>query len=124
MDAAPTVAKDEFFSGHPFALEVFDAVEAVLTELGPFSIRITTSQAAFRRRRTFAFIWMPGRYLARPTAEVVLSIDLGRRDESPRFKEVAHPSARHWIHHLEVHDLDAIDGEVVGWLRAAADRAS
>jgi hypothetical protein len=54
----------------------------------------------------------------------VLSIALGRRDPSPRWKEVVHPSRRHWIHHLEVSDVDAIDDEVVGWLREAAERAA
>jgi hypothetical protein len=55
---------------------------------------------------------------------VVLSIALGRRDDSPRWKEVAHPSPKHWIHHLEVRDLADIDDEVAGWLREAAERAT
>ncbi|MGZ4531368.1 MAG: DUF5655 domain-containing protein, partial [Mycobacteriaceae bacterium] len=84
---------------------------------------ISRSQAAFRRKRGFAYLWMPGQYLRGPTAEVVLSIVLGRLDESTRFKEVAHPAPAHWIHHLEIHNLSDLDDEVAGWLREAADRA-
>jgi hypothetical protein len=56
-------------------------------------------------------------------ADVVLSFALERRDPSPRFKEVAHPSPKHWMHHLEIHDVEDVDDEVVGWLRGAAERA-
>ncbi|MGB7982743.1 MAG: DUF5655 domain-containing protein [Candidatus Nanopelagicales bacterium] len=124
MGVAPAVSLDEYFSGHPFALEVFRTVEAVLARTGPFSVRVTKSQAAFRRRRSFAFVWIPGQYLAKPGAEVVLAIALGRHDASPRFKEVAHPSPRQWIHHLEVHSVDDVDDEVVRWLLEAAERAT
>jgi hypothetical protein len=34
------------------------------------------------------------------------------------------PSPAHWMHHLEIHDAVAIDDEVAGWLREAADRAA
>lgn len=124
VGAAPEISSDEFFSGHPFALEVFRAVQAALASAGPFSVRITKSQAAFRRRRSFAFVWIPGQYLAGPTAEVVLAIALGRHVSSARFKEVAHPAPRQWIHHLEVRSVDDVDDEVVGWLLEAAERAT
>ena len=89
-----------------------------------FTGRTSKSQIAFRRTRGFAYLWLPGRYLTNPDAEVVLSIALGRHDRSARFKEVAHPTARHWMHHLELHDPDEIDDEVLDWLREAAERAS
>jgi Domain of unknown function (DUF5655) len=86
-------------------------------------VRASKSQVSFRRAGGFAYIWAPGKYLANPDAEVVLSIALGRHDNSPRFKEVAHPSRRHWIHHLEVDDIEEVDGEVAAWLNEAAERA-
>jgi hypothetical protein len=113
----------EHFAGHPVALAVFERVRSILEAEGPVEVRTSKSQVAFRRRRGFAYLWMPGMYLARPGAEVVLSIALGRHDDSPRFKEVAHPSDRHWIHHLEVNDPVEIDDEVTDWLREAAARA-
>jgi Domain of unknown function (DUF5655) len=115
---------EDFFAGHPDARAVFEKVRSVLARLGPLEVRTSKSQVAFRRRRGFAFLWLPGRYLSKPAAEVVLSIALGRHDHSGRFKEVAHPAPAQWMHHLEIRDADDIDDEVVAWLREAADRAS
>jgi hypothetical protein len=103
---------------------VYEKVRSCLVDLGPVEVRTTKSQIAFRRRRGFAYLWLPGQYLKHPDAEVVLSIALGRHDGSERFKEVVHPVARHWMHHLELHGPDEIDDEVVAWLREAAERAS
>ncbi len=114
---------EEFFAGHPSALAVYERVRSVLGGLGPVDIRTTQSQVAFRRTRGFAYLWLPGRYLAKPGAEVVLSFALGRHDPSPRLKEVVHPSPRQWMHHLEIDHVDDIDDEVIGWLREAADRS-
>jgi hypothetical protein len=112
------------FAGHPLALSVFLRVRSVLERLGPVDIRMTKSQVTFRRARGFAYLWLPGQYLANTAADVVLSIALGRHDPSPRFKEVAHPSPKHWMHHLEINDVDEVDDEVRGWLREAADRSA
>ncbi|HZW43881.1 MAG TPA: DUF5655 domain-containing protein [Dermatophilaceae bacterium] len=114
---------EEFFAGHDLALAVFEKVRSVVEQQGQVEIRTSKSQVAFRRRRGFAYLWLPGQYLARPDAEVVLSVALGRPDDSPRFKEVVHPAAAHWMHHLEINDWDEIDDEVTGWLREAFDRA-
>jgi Domain of unknown function (DUF5655) len=112
-----------FFAGHPEALAAYRRVRGLIEEIGPASVRTTRSQVAFRRRRGFAYLWLPGRWLAHPTAEVVLSIALSREDASPRFKEVAHPAPRTWMHHLEIHDLTEIDAEVADWLREAYAQA-
>jgi hypothetical protein len=114
---------EEFFAGHPDALAVFRKVRAVVKTLGPFEVRVTKSQVALRRKRGFAFVWMPGQYLRHPAADVVLSIALGRPLSSERFKEVAHPAPNRWMHHLEVHDVADIDDEVEGWLAEAATTA-
>jgi hypothetical protein len=115
---------EEFFVGHPLGLAAFERVLHSLKDFGPVEVRVTNSQVAFRRRRGFAYLWLPGQYLSHPAADVVLSIALGRHDPSPRFKEVAHPTSGHWIHHLELRELSDVDDEVRGWLREAAGRAS
>ena len=112
-----------FFAGHPTSLAVFERVRAVLEEHGGAEVRTSKSQVAFRRRRGFASVWLPGQYLAHPRAEVVLSIALGREVSSPRFKAVANPSRTQWMHHLEIHDVADVDAEVADWLREAAARA-
>jgi hypothetical protein len=116
------VTPEEHFAGHPVALAVYAAVRGLWDD-GTVEVRTSRSQVAFRRRRGFAYLWLPGRYLRNPGAEVVLSVVLGRRDDSPRWKEVVHPSPAHWMHHLEVHDVEEIDDEVIGRLREAAERA-
>ncbi|WP_234423882.1 DUF5655 domain-containing protein [Intrasporangium calvum] len=114
---------EEFFTGHPFALGVFERVLEISRGAAPVAVRVSTSQVALRVRHGFASVWLPGQYLRHPDAEVVVSIALGRHVDSPRFKEVVHPSSKHWIHHLEVHALADLDDEVAGWLREAAERA-
>lgn len=114
---------EDFFTGHPLALAVFERVLEIARGAAPVVVRVSTSQVALRVRRGFATVWLPGQYLRHPDAEVVVSIALGRHVESSRFKEVVHPTPTHWIHHLEVRALADLDDEVAGWLREAAARA-
>jgi hypothetical protein len=114
---------ESFFDGSPPGLAVFERVRAIVEPFQPIEVRTSKSQVAFRAKRTFAILWRPGQYLARPAAEVVLSIALDRHDQSPRFKEVAHPARTQWMHHLEVRRLAEIDDQVTGWLREAAEIA-
>ena len=110
------------FAGQPFALSVLDHVEDIVASIGEATIRTTKSQIAFRRRRGFAYLWPP--VFGDRGVEIVLSIALGRHDASPRFKQVAHPAPRIWMHHMEIHDLAQLDDEVRVWLREAFDNAS
>ena len=122
--AAPEISAEEFFAGHPDAVPIHDAVRALVERIGPSQIRVTRSQVAFRRRVGFAYLWLPGKWLHRPSSEVVLSIALRCPDPSPRFKEVAHPAERVWMHHLEVRSVEDLDGEVEAWLREAYESAA
>lgn len=106
----------------PVALDVLAAVRAALARLSDVEERVTRTQVAFRRSRGFAYLWRPG-HVVRSDVPVVLTLALGRRDDSARWKEVAHPSPRHWMHHLEVRDTAALDDEVMAWLAEAAERA-
>ena len=124
--AAPTlgaVEPGDFLADHPVASAVFDRVRVILEAFGPVEVRTLKSQIALRRKRGFAYLFLPGQYLARPRAEVVLSIAHGRHDPSPRFKEVVHPSPNHWMDHLEVTAARDVDDEVARWLHEAAERA-
>jgi len=117
------VQPEDLFAGRTAALSVLRAVLDLADGMGDVEVRTSRSQVALRRRRGFAYLWRPGRYLARPAAEIVLSVVLDRQDDSPRWKEVAHPRPPHWLHHLEVRDPLEIDDEVARWLREAADLA-
>jgi hypothetical protein len=104
-----------FFAGHDDGLAVYRAVAEAVAALGPCETRVSKSQIAFRRRRGFAYVWRPGQYVA-SDVPAVLSVALDRRVESSRFKQVAHPAARVWMHHLELRDPLEVDNEVRGWL--------
>jgi hypothetical protein len=114
---------EEFFAGHPEAYAVYRRVRELLDRATTYEVRTSKSQVAFRRRRGFAYLWLPGQYLRRAAPEVVLSVVLGRRDDSLRWKEVVQPSPHHWMHHLVVDGVGDLDDEVAAWLREAADRA-
>jgi hypothetical protein len=113
---------EAFFAGHSLGVAAYRWLRSVTDPLGSVSVRVSRSQVAFRRRRGFAWLWLPGRWLAKPDAEVVLSVALDRHDPSPRFKEVVHPAPRVWMHHLEIRSMADLDAETEAWLREAYDR--
>jgi hypothetical protein len=123
-DARAPRTPSEYFAGNLLGQAVFDRVLAVLTNHDPVAVRVSKSQVAFRRRRGFAWLWLPERYLGvRSAGIVVLSFALGRADPSGRFKEVVQVAPAHWMHHLEIRAVTELDDDVVAWLREAADRA-
>jgi hypothetical protein len=124
--AFPTADPDTpaaFFAGCPEGIAVYSAVRRLLDELGPVEERVTRSHVAFVRGRGFAYLWRPGRWLRRPDAEVVLSFALDRPLTATRIKEVVHPAAKVWIHHVELHRAGDVDAEVAGWLAEAHRQA-
>jgi len=119
-----TIALETYFEGRdPLARTLFDAVRGAVLSIGPAEIRVTTSQIAFRRQRSFAWTWMPGQYVHGAVAPLVLTVDLGRYDTSPRWKEVVEPTLNHFMHHLELHRTADIDDGVRACLREAWDSA-
>lgn len=112
---------EALFRGDPLALAVVGRVREILAAIGEATVRVTKSQLAFRRRRGFAYLWPP--VFPSPGVPIVLSIALDRQDGSPRFKQVAHPAPRIWMHHLEIRDLAQLDDEVAAWLREAFELA-
>jgi len=110
---------ETFFSGHEDARQLFESVRRLIETIGPAEIRVSKSQIAFRRRTVFALVWMPGQYLRGKIAPLALTIQLRRRDVSPRWKEVVEPSPGRYTHHLELYSIDDSDGEVGAWLQEA-----
>lgn len=110
---------DEFFAGQEEARLLFDTLCRALDAVGPAEMRVTKSQVAFRRRRAFAWAWMPGRYLRGPVAPLVLTVALLHRDPSPRWKEIVEPAPGRFTHHLELRAAAEIDDEVRSWLQEA-----
>jgi hypothetical protein len=113
---------ETFFSGHPDGLAIYRAVAERVVAVGDSQIRVSQSQIAFRRRRGFAYVWRPGKYVT-SSVPAVLSIALPRRLESARFKEVVHPAPTVWMHHLELRDPGEVDDQVAAWLHEAWNAA-
>ncbi len=113
---------EQLFDGFPDSLRLYAAVQRAIDDIGEATVKVTKSQIAFRRRLGFAYIWRPGQYLANDVP-AVLSIALPYRVVSDRFKAVAHPSARVWMHHVELRQTGQLDAEILGWLQQAYDRA-
>ena len=124
MVGPDTGAAEDFLAGSSLGLAVLVRVREALVECHPdVTERVGRSQIAFRRRRGFAYLWMPNQYLRNPRAEVVLSLALRSRLDSPRFAEVVHPAPTTWMHHLDLHATADVDDEVAAWLVHAADVA-
>lgn len=115
----PTMTPEEFFVGVRLGTAVVDRVRDILAPVD-VEIRVTRSQIAFRAERGFAWLWRPSMYLGKRGVDVVLAIALDRRDTSPRWKEIAHPTPRTWMHHLEIREIDDVDADVAACLLEAA----
>jgi hypothetical protein len=113
---------EQFFQGSPRGLAVYEAVVDAVASIGPAEIRVSKSQIAFRRRKGFAYVWRPDRYL-KTDVPAVLSFGYPRQLHSRRFKEVVQAAPKVWMHHLELRDRAEVDAEVRGWLAAAYETA-
>lgn len=110
---------EDFFHDSALGRQVYDALVTVMAGVGPATVRVTKSQVVLRRRSGFCWVWLPGRYLRNPAAEVVVSVALPRRDDSTRWKEVVQVGGARWMHHLEVRTVADLDDEVTSWVAEA-----
>jgi hypothetical protein len=110
---------DEFFAGQEKSRQLFATVRRAVEAIGTADLRVSKSQIAFRRRKNFALVWIPGRYLRGPSAPLVLTISFPERSPSPRWKEIVEAAPGRFTHHLELFETVEIDEEVRGWLQVA-----
>jgi hypothetical protein len=115
---------DDFFAGQEESRLLFETLRSAVDGVGKVDFRVTKSQVAVRRRRAFAWAWMPDMYLHGRHAPLVLTVSLRRKDPSPRWKEIVEPRPGRFTHHLELQSTADIDDEVRTWLQEAwADAA-
>ena len=115
---------DEFFDGQVESRRIFEILRRAVDAIGPAELRVTKSQVAFRRRKAFAWAWMPGSYLRGKHAPLVLTLSLQDRNSSPRWKEIVEPAPGRFTHHLELYATADIDDEVRTWLQEAWSAAA
>lgn len=118
LPAQPADAED-FFAGSPLGLAVFRRVNDLVIGLGGCDLRVAKTQVGWARRRGFAVLWLPGRWLTAPAAEVVLTVYLTHPSTSSRWKQVVEVRPGLFAHHCEVHGVGDVDPEVEGWLAEA-----
>lgn len=116
---------DHFFHDRVDSRRLFDVISNEIEHLGDAEIRVSKSQIAFRRKKNFALVWIPGHYLKNcPTPPLVLTLSFPERDASPRWKEITEINPNRFTHHLELYGEEEIDEEVRSWLRIAWDEAA
>lgn len=114
---------DEYFDGKEESRKLFDTLHDVIQSMGSVEMQVTKSQIAFRRRKAFAWAWMPGKYLHGRVAPLVLTVAFRDKDSSPRWKEIVEPSPGRFMHHLEFYSTADVDEEVQIWLQTAWSQA-
>lgn len=113
------ISLDAYFRRDPESARLRDiAIEAVHAA-GPSIMRRSRSQLAFRRRSTFAWIWVPRQYLGENAAPLVVSIVRHRQILSKRWKEVVSPRPGVFVHHMEVWRARDLDRIVRRWIADA-----
>ncbi len=110
---------DQFFEGRDESRRIFDSVKHAPDAIGACEMRVTKSQVAFRRKRAFAWAWIPDQYLRGHHAPLVLTLALRRRDPWPRWKQIVEPRPGRFTHHLELRGVSEVDDEVCGRLEEA-----
>ena len=113
-----------FFGEHMDVLPMYEKLEArILTQIPDVKIKVAKTQITFANKRGFAFVsFNPCRKAAkRPMVWMTISFGLGYRKESPRIDVAVEPYPGRWTHHVMVGSVDEIDGELINWIREAAE---
>ena len=115
-----------FFDGRPEELSLYEAILGRIRVLGDVTPVVHKTQISLRNRRVFACVSMlrvlPKALL--PEHFIVLSLGLPYALQSPRVTAVQTGPNR-WTHHIVLPTPQALDGELMNWVRDAyafADR--
>jgi Domain of unknown function (DUF5655) len=104
---------DSHFAGADAEVrQVFDAIVAITTALGPFEILAEKTRIAFHVRMSFAAFTVRRHWL---DGHVVLA----RKVSSPRFRRVEVYSPSNVLHAFRLSRPDEVDDEVRAWLAEA-----
>ena len=113
-----------FFSQHMEALPLYKKLEEqILAEIPDVKVKVAKTQISFSNKRGFAFVsFNPCRRAKeRPAAWMTVSFGLGYRKVAERVDVATEPYPGRWTHHVMVGSTAEIDGELMGWIKEAAD---
>ena len=116
-----------FFEGKPEALALYqNFAEKLFSAVGQVQVRVQKTQIAFSNGHNFAFVsFLPVRKAKeRPQHYIVVTFGLGHQVESPRIDGAVEPYPNRWTHHVLISREAEIDGELMGWVREAAEFAA
>lgn len=113
-----------FFRDSPGSLPLYLRLEErILAMLPETRVRVQKTQISFSNRRNFAFAsLLPARRAAlRPSPYLTVTVGLNRRLDSPRVDAASEPYPGRWTHHIVIGSVEELDGELMGWIREAAE---
>ena len=113
-----------FFNDHMDALPLYERLERLILEQIPgVKIKVSKTQISFSNKRGFAFVsFNPCRKAKeRPNVWMTVTFGLSYRKDSPRIDVATEPYPNRWTHHVMVGNVAEIDGELMGWIREAAE---
>ncbi|MEO8115538.1 MAG: DUF5655 domain-containing protein [Phenylobacterium sp.] len=96
------------------ALATYGALVAALKPFGPFVEEAKKTSIHLARKSAFGGVH-PRK------AAILLVIRTSQPIESPRIRKLERVSANRWHNEMLLSAPDDLDGEVLGWLRAAYD---
>lgn len=111
-----------FFSEHPAALPLYQALEETFFALFPEAQRrVQKTQITFFHRHVFACVSFARvlRKKDQPEGSLVLTLGLPSPLASARAAVQTEPYPGRWTCHLVLRGPEELDGELTGWLREA-----
>ncbi len=113
-----------FFDQKPNALPLYVSLrEQVLEHFSPVNIQVKKTQISFINRHLFSAVsFLPVRKAKeRPDPYITVTFGLARRVISPRIDAAVEAYPNRWTHHIMLGNVDEIDGELLSWVKEAAD---
>jgi len=116
---------ESLFPGKPVQLRLYRHVRDFIASLGEVTIDVHKTQVSFRRKRKFAWVWLPMPWdTRRPPNSIVVSFSLGAPVDDPRIAQVVEPHPGRWMHHVIIQTESDLSEDVKGWLKDAFDLAA
>ena len=113
-----------FFNDHMDALPLYERLEELILEQIPDAkIKVFKTQISFSNEWGFTFVsFNPCRRTKeRPEVWMTVTFGLSYRKDSPRIDVATEPYPNRWTHHVMVGSEEEIDGELMSWIREAAE---
>lgn len=117
----------QFFEKKPEALPLYaELEEKIRQEIPDVEIRVQKTQISFYKRHMFACVSFARvrKKADCPDNYIVVTFGLSHRQDSPRIDIATEPYPNRWTHHMLVADVAGIDGEMMGWIKEAAEFAA